>query len=116
MICALRNHEIRLSFSGVQPEECTILWQYVPVEPARQYQLKFGMRTIDATKLDGLGWSVQQLEGTELGHGLAPADQLRFDSRQNNLVKLALVFRRPLGSARIQGSVAVTSLSMEPLP
>ena len=74
------------------------------------------MRTIDAAKVEGIGWSVYQLDGTELGHQAIPSDILQFQSVNNSLVKLALVYRRPLGSTPIEGTVAVTKLSMERIP
>jgi hypothetical protein len=114
--CALRNHEIRLVFSGSQQDQCMILWQYVPVEPTRQYELKFGVRAIDTGKVDGIGWSVSELAGTELGHGAAPLDGLQFRAAKNSIVKVALVYQRPVGSIPLEGAVAVSNLSMERIP
>jgi hypothetical protein len=114
--CTLRDHEIRLRFSGSQPEQCTILWQYIPVEAARLYRLAFGIRTIDAAKGDGVGWSVSELAGTELGNGLTPSGAVQFHSAQNSLLKLALVYRRPLGSTRLEGALAISKLSLDRLP
>ena len=93
-----------------------ILWQYVPVEPTRQYELKFGVSAIDTAKVDGVGWSVSELAGAELGHGAAPFGVLQFRAAKNSIVKVALVYQRPLGSIPLEGAVAVTNLSMEPKP
>jgi len=93
-----------------------ILWQYVPVEAARQYELKFGVRALDTAKVDGVGWSVSELAGAVLGHGAAPLDVLQFRAAKNNIVKVALVYQRPLGSIPLEGAVAVSNLSMERMP
>jgi hypothetical protein len=112
---ALGGHEIRLRFSGAEQEQSMILWQYVPVEPALEYRLKFGVRTIDAATVDGIGWSIAESTGIELGHALAPSGAAQFHSARNSVVKLALVYRRPLGSTRLEGAIALTAPSLDRL-
>jgi hypothetical protein len=112
VILALRHHEIQLDFWGSQPEQCTILWQYVPVQPGAHYRFRFVVRAADPA---GIGWSVADLKGDEAGSSLASSGSLEFPAAQNSVMKLALVYRRPLGSVRLRGSVAITSLTMDRL-
>ncbi|MEO8127700.1 MAG: hypothetical protein ABI822_11450, partial [Bryobacteraceae bacterium] len=100
--CALRNHQIRLHFSGLQQEQCTILWQYVPVEPARHYCLQFEIQP----KVPGVMFRALDLDDTT-------TDGSQFQSAANNLVKLALVYRRPLGSVPFEGDAVITSVSLK---
>lgn len=111
--CTFYKQEIRLSFSGAQQERSTIAWQYVPVTRAGRYQLKFGVHSIDTNGVDGVGWSVSELSGTELGYAEARTGGLLLLSLRNDLVKVSLEYRRPLGSSRLQGTVAVTGLGMD---
>jgi hypothetical protein len=113
---ALLNREIHLRFSGSQAEQLTVVWQYVPVEPSKHYRLQFAARTIDAPTTDGMTWNISDVKGADVSETWPSPGVVLFQSAQNSVVKLALVYRRPRGSVPLHGSVAITSLKMEQIP
>jgi hypothetical protein len=89
---ALGRGELRLTFSGSQPERCTIAWQYVLVEPGEHYQVHCRGAT------DGVAWRVDDAGP----HG--------------DLARVSLVYQRPLGSPRFEGVVVLSDLHLERAP
>ena len=88
----LGHGQLRLSFSGTQPEECKIMWQYAPVIRGERY------RVAGHGLVDGLTWHVD-------GAG-----------RRGDLARVSLVYRRPLGSPRFEGVVVLSDVRLERSP
>jgi len=107
--CVLGGGAMRVAFSGRQPEKCLIAWQYVPVEPGIHYRLRF------AAPADGVRWSIFDFSGTEI-RGEPGADGPLTFAPLAEVVRLALVYQRPLGSPRLEGTVAITAVRLEREP
>jgi tetratricopeptide (TPR) repeat protein len=113
----------KVQFSGSQPEDCEVLWQYIPVEPHRRFEIVFRYRATDTPAMDALAWRVYEApNGPDLAemaaHDLADGDwrtqRMRFQSGSGTrLVKLALVHRRRVGSTRARGDLSWGALSLK---
>jgi hypothetical protein len=115
---------IRIGFSGRQPENCEVLAQYLPVMENSKYEMRFRYRTSGISPEAGLAWRVTDFQGAvTLAHGEDLAsdnekeDRLTFrTSTGNRLVRLALVYRRALGTTRIDGSITLRKVEVFPSP
>jgi tetratricopeptide (TPR) repeat protein len=85
------NGEWRTSFSGQEPESCVIGWQYVPAGAAGRHRVQSEVAGIDTNSTGGLNWTMLD--------GPSP--------------KVVLGYRRPRGSVRIAGTVAIRNLRVE---
>jgi hypothetical protein len=83
---------LRVSFSGTQPENCTLMWQYVPLPVGMRY------RAISQGLPVGLSWTVEP------------------GNASGNLARLALIYQRPTGSPRFEGNAVLNHLSLERVP
>jgi hypothetical protein len=112
-----------ISFSGKQPENVEILWQYLPLEPAHSYIAEFEYRTEDIAPATGLRWKLFDLDGAEIA---ATSPQLSspewkhesiiFGARGNSLARLSLCYQRPPGATRIEGSLWIRNMQTRFLP
>ncbi|MCW5979526.1 MAG: hypothetical protein KIT09_15720 [Bryobacteraceae bacterium] len=111
---------------GNQPEECELLSQFLPLEPEYSYRVRFRYRarsSDDAAdgRATGLAWAVFDRSGTQIGGAALPVSR---ESREGDFtcstlagepgVRLVLAYRRPAGSARFQGELALESLTADP--
>jgi hypothetical protein len=111
-----------LTFSGRQPEHCEVLYQFVPVRENRTYTLRFRYHTSGIAAGSGLAWRITEVNGTRSlakGRDLSAEgetqDQLSFDAPAGcRLVRLSLVYQRSSGTTRIEGSIVLRSVEMEP--
>jgi hypothetical protein len=113
--------EVRITFSGNEPEHCTLLQQYVPLDPNRQYQLAWKAEAQGIDSPSGLAWRLYPvpnqkqlfLGGRDL---LAESEQIwDFQSpADRGLSLLSLEYHRPLGRTRITGNLSVKAVSLEP--
>jgi len=113
---------VRVAFAGKQPADCECLWQWLPVEPGRQYRLRFDHRTVHVAGSSGLRWRVEEAgSGTELAPGSpelgaetwTPAEAGFETQPGGRLVRLVLRYRRVQGTARIEGALWVRGLRLE---
>jgi len=104
--------ELRLQFSGRQPEACSIGWQLVPLVRGARYRLGFQRQALDAASADGLGWSIEEPAGTPVETGQLPDGSLDFVSPAA-VLRLILVYRRPPGEPRLEGAVAIRGVQLE---
>jgi hypothetical protein len=95
-------------FSGRQPEETEILSRYLPVLPHRRYILRAGYRTSGIPAPSGLVW---RLFDTQV-----PLEQSAvFQSPDRaTLGRLVLAYRRLPGATRIEGTLTLLNLTLEP--
>jgi hypothetical protein len=107
--------ELRLTFSGHEPEKCHLVLEYLPLERGRRYRLRFQTRAIDAPSADGLGWSIFDHTGAETVPQRLDAGILEFNAPAE-LVRLVLQYERPPGEPRLEGTVAVTGVRLEKEP
>ncbi len=108
---------VRLQFSGDEPESCTLLQQYIPLEAGREYT--FGWR-VESRLIDmpsGLTWRLKPVpDGERAGFSsgdlsITQREGWRFRAPlQSNLYLLSLEYRRPLGHLRATGTVTLRSV------
>ncbi len=111
---------LRITFSGDQPESCEVLTQCLPVLANSRYELRFRYLTSGIAPGAGLTWQVTNLTGARIlarGASLASnsetGGQLAFLSDpESPLVRLALSYRRVLGTVRIEGSITLRQVSL----
>ena len=108
--------------SGKQPEECTLLFEPVPLSPGRVYGLTYKYRSEGEEALSGLSWNVRVIDapGTILAgsQGFAASGdwvpgQFTFAAGTHNAAVVELRYKRPSGKVRWQGEVAVGAVSSE---
>ena len=115
---------LRLTFSGSQPENCEPLVQFVPVQENTDYELKFEYRTHGIAAGSGLAWRITDPNG---GKTLVDAGNLDAENEEAGRVsfvtpagcqfaRLAMAYRRVLGTTRIQGFVVLRKVEMKPAP
>jgi hypothetical protein len=113
------SNEMRLSFSGKQPESFDVLEQYLPVLPNMKYQFRYRLRTRDLAAETGLSWSfLDARPAGELAGGPVSASSdgwaektLTFSTPQRcELLRIVLRYARPPGSMRAEGGAEFTRL------
>jgi tetratricopeptide (TPR) repeat protein len=112
---------LRASFSGRQPEAARVLEQALPLLPSRRYRLRFSYRTEGIAPGSGLRWEVARPTGSG-DWSAGSADLCAEDWKQEELDfttppdmgsgRLALSYRRALGTTRIEGSVWLRKVSL----
>ena len=120
------NPHIRVAFSGKQPENCEILSVWTVLQPSRTYRLASRYETDGIPPGSGLAWQIYNAENgagimtqtPSLSHqGQTTAEtQFRTTERENQLSRLALVYQRAPGTVRIEGSLRLSSVSLEFAP
>ncbi|MGQ9635641.1 MAG: tetratricopeptide repeat protein [Bryobacteraceae bacterium] len=113
---------LRLSFSGKQPEQCELLWQYLPLAPAASYHFRFEYQTEGIGPGTGLRWEVEDLSGTPVrlaeSVSLAAEDWTGGEVTFTTPARLAaarvvLAYRRAPGTTRISGWIALRHLRLK---
>lgn len=115
---------LHVTFSGRQPESCEVLVEYLPVMENSGYQLRYRYRTSGIAPGTGLAWRITDFKRTRVfaqGASLAAetetAGQLTFQTPAGGqLVRLALVYQRALGTTRIEGSIMLIKAEIVPAP
>jgi hypothetical protein len=112
---------LRITFSGRQPEACEPLYEYVPVEENRTYAVRVQYHTSGIAKGTGLAWQVTDASGESIGQGRdLSSDSDAWDTSTFTapagcrLVRLSLIYRRALGTTRINGYVVLRAVSLGP--
>lgn len=117
---AERPGGLRITFSGRQPENCEVLTQYLPVIENSSYELRYRFSTSGIASGSGLAWRITDLQGTGT---LAQSESLASESHTagrltfrtpsgSQLARLALVYRRALGTTRVEGSITVQKVEV----
>jgi hypothetical protein len=112
---------LQVTFSGKQPENCRLVAQVVPLEPSRDYRLRYTYRTSGIRPGSGLRWDVGNLTGGKEWSVPAP-DLASEEWTQGKLdfttppdaqaARLSLRYDRALGTTRIEGSVWLREVSL----
>lgn len=112
---------LRMTFSGDQAEHCDLLRQYIPVEPGREYEMRWLATGLQMNAPSGLAWRVQPVpESNTSVPSLFSADLLdrtatvwRFRvPAATNLCTLTLEYARPRGAVRARGVVRLEAISL----
>ena len=116
-----KAREMRVTFSGKQPERCEVMGEYVALWPGREYwvRVKYEMRGVGAES--GLRWKVALRDGKVLGEVGMPGGRIPGESGGEREVemrfrvmgagpvvgRLTLAYERELGTVRIEGEAAI---------
>jgi hypothetical protein len=103
---------LRIMLSGRQPESCEMLAQFVPLAAHRKYRLRFHYRTTGVPAESGLRCRVFAAEAPLPASAEWTAGALSFESGDATGARLALLYRRPPGSPRAQGSITLRELDL----
>lgn len=112
---------LAIRFSGKQAESTEILAQYVPLLPHRRYTLAVRYRVSGIGAASGLFCTLRTAGGQDLldGKGLLPGGDGVLESDfplqiPDNLTlgRLALGYRRALGTTRIEGTLTLEKLAL----
>jgi len=112
---------LRITFAGRQPEECQILWQFLPLAPAARYQFRFQYRSTDIPAGSGPAWEVVGSIGKT---PVVRSEPLSSDgwiegrmelagNARGDAARLALVYRRRPGTTRIAGALWLRGLELK---
>jgi len=101
----------RIALSGKQPELASLLRQIVYLEPGKRYTLRWKSRTTGIAAPTGLRWSTGPAGGPVESSNDWRDGSVPFTAA-TVLTPVALVYQRPSGMPRAEGSVDVTSLSI----
>ncbi len=118
-----RPSGLRFTFSGKQPEQCELLWQYLPLAPAADYRFRFEYQTEDIPAASGLRWELRDVtqgrgpvrlaESGSLSSADWRSQEMEFTTPAHfTLARLVLVYRRALGTTRISGWIALRNLEL----
>ena len=116
----LDQKAVRITFSGTEPDRCTLLQQYVPVEANGDYQLQWRATAEGIEQPSGVAWHVYPVPNNS-ENSLISGDLLihasggwNFKAPANtNLSLLALEYTRPLGSVRAVGNFTLQAVSLK---
>jgi len=101
----------RIVFSGKQPESCELLRQFVVLETGKRYSLHWEARTRGLGSPAGVEWRAGAARGV-----VERADDWRGGSMDFTagavLTPLALVYQRPTGEARAEGSIEIRNVAL----
>jgi hypothetical protein len=101
----------RILFSGMQPESCELLRQYVGIRAGKRYLLRWESRGIGS----GIAWRAGAATAPlRAGDNWTPG-QLSFVAAQDSGV-IALFYNRPIGEPRAEGSVELRHIAIEAEP
>jgi len=107
-----RPREWRADFSGEEPESCLFAWQYVPLVAGRRYRIEVSAVTVEGSAADGIGWSLFYRSPAGVWKEWIPGSDGLFTA-QADIARLALTYRRPWGSARLLGTLALHGVRLE---
>ena len=106
---------LRITLSGNQPEFCELLSQPIPLVPGRRYRFRFDYRTTQVAPNTGMRWSIGDRSTPDLSSADFKTEILDFSAKTPR-ARLALHCRRVPGETRIEGSVFLRNLALDPLP
>ncbi len=110
----------RVRFSGMQPENCAVLWQVAPVSEGWG-RLRFEYRTVDIAPGSGLRWVIADAysgaefaAGDALSAGSWTPGEVRFTAPPGvKLARIVLTYRRAPGTAGIEGAIEMRNVEVQ---
>jgi tetratricopeptide (TPR) repeat protein len=111
---------LEAEFTGTQPETCIVAEQSVVLSPGK-YSLQYAYRTSEISRDTGLKWQIIEAGSDK---PLAESSDLSSDGLQNSavtfsvspgvsLLRIRLAYQRALGTTRISGRLAISSVQIE---
>ncbi len=101
----------RIQLSGKQSESTELLRQFVTLEPGKAYSLGWEARTQGFGSPSGLEWTAGPTRGALESAQDWRAGTLDFKA-QAAVLPIALVYHRPTGQARAEGSIEIRAVSL----
>ncbi len=117
-----RPTALRLTFSGNQPEQCEVLWQYLPLLAAKGYRLEFEYETAGIGPETGLRWEIIDLtnapvrlaESSSLSAETWTHGEFKFQTPSRlTAARLVLAYRRALGTTRVIGRIYLRRIALK---
>jgi hypothetical protein len=103
---------LRISLTGDEPENCTLLAQTVALDPEKDYTLRFTYRTSGIAAPAGLHFRVLDRVTPDLASTDWRGVQLDFPSAGHRTAILTLEYRRAPGSVRAEGWIALRQVAL----
>lgn len=94
----------RITLNGSQPESAELLRQVLSLEPRARYKLTWEARAQGIASPTGIEWRVGDQHGPIASNENASAGEFEFVA-PSDLVPLILIYARPPGETRAEGSV-----------
>ncbi len=113
------REQLRLTLSGMEPDHCSLLQQYLPLQPNRSYRFEWHAETQGLETPTGLSWHLygRGSEPRPSASDLLSSQQTwNFTSGDGQLFRLVLEYSRPLGSTLANGTVRLRALSLHQQP
>lgn len=105
---------LKISFSGRQPEQCALLIQRLPLLPGA-YRAEYEYRTSGIGDQSGVRWEMAGAQSAYLAGEGWKKETFRFCGPSSPaLARLALAYRRPPGTVRIQGWLWLRAVRLAP--
>jgi hypothetical protein len=107
-------HGLRIDLSGMQPERCELLFQFVPLSPGKTCRLRYSYQTSGLPVESGLNWSLLDLApvSPQLSSSDWKTADLSFNARNASLARLALSYSRVAGTSRPEGWLALRDMEL----
>ncbi len=109
--------QLRLQFSGDEPERCLLLAEYLPLQAGRTYRFRWQAKVDLGNTPSGLRWHLKPIGSNDGADAISPdlteagASGWTVKAPPSGLAQLTLEYARPLGSLRAQGIVTLRSVS-----
>ena len=99
--------QLRLQFSGQQPEEAGLLERYVPVQRQVKQRLSWEYHNEQSPDEPGVQWEIESLSGAVIGNSSLLTGGLEFTPVES-IVRIRLLYRRAPGTSRIAGAIELS--------
>ena len=112
--------DLRVEFTGEQPERGPVLAKIAPVLPSRRYRLQVSYSTANIDGPNGLSWTIAALNGSGGPIAVAPLTGsegtavAEFTTPAGcTMLRISLVYARAIGTVRIAGVVQLRTAKLE---
>lgn len=103
----------RITLSGRQPESCELLRRIETLRAGGRYTLRWEARTQGLGSQSGIAWKIGGERAPLVSSESSSAGKLAFTA-PSDLTALTLIYERPPGEARAEGSVEVWNVTIVP--
>ncbi|MGA8030202.1 MAG: hypothetical protein WB992_23920, partial [Bryobacteraceae bacterium] len=112
--------EVRITLSGMQPDNCALLQEYVPLDPNRFYHMQWRAAAQGMEGPTGLAWRLHAIRNNPSAdlnsNDLLSSESGTWDFRPQagtELFLLSLDYSRPIGNVRASGTVELPAISLK---